>query len=59
MDVESQIGNDGMDDNNNLLICRAFNVATTSLIIVGFLAGRDPTVIKHVAAVLNVVQLNG
>ena len=54
-DVESQIGKDGMDDNNNLLSCRAFNVATTSLMILRFWAGWDLTVIKHVATVLNAI----
>ena len=58
-DVESQIGKDGMDDKSYLLSCRAFNVAATSLMIVGFWAGQDPTVIKHVATVLIVVKLNG
>ena len=58
-DVESQIGKDGMDDNNNLLSCIAFNAAAASLMIVGFWAGRDPMVIKHVATILNVVELNG
>ena len=58
-DYENQIGKDGIDGNNNLLSCRAFNVAASSLMIVGFWAGQDPTVFKHVATVLNAVQLNG